>query len=756
MAVYDSEDRLLYHNARYEEMIPGLKGYLLPGTPFADIARACASGGVMDLDGQSVDDWVAERVAGRRRDRTRGEGSGPREVAFLDGRWILASDVRTADGGLITTLRDISALKNRTREVAESNQRVEEAEMMLHRALEIIPDGFFLCDGEDRLVACNHMVPGLLPGVAMPALGTTYGALMRRACAVGAIPAAADAPDAWMRQCLDRHARPRGPWEFVNSRGHWVRVMEARTPEGGVVGVMHDVTEARTAMEAVRQREQRLDGVMASVVDGLIVADQRGVIESFNPAAEGIFGWKAAEVLGKNLTMLMPAAEARVHDSHLERHMVGARPRIIGAGREVTGQRKDGSTFPMDLAVSELNIGGRRLFTGVVRDITARKAAETALRESEERYALALKGNNEAIVDWNVDEDRITFSSRIGIILGVDPEAIRSSEDWIELIHPHHRAAYHQAIRELLKGTVASLHVDYRLADWVTDGEELWLRHRATCLRDDSGRVYRVAGSVGDITERRKVHLRLIEAKEQAEVANRAKTEFLANMSHELRTPLNAIIGFSEVIQHEMFGVLGSPIYKDYARNITESGMRLLDVINDILDISRVEAGQVKLYPEPLCFKDVVISVHRLIGQRATAAGIRLEVSLIEPLPMVMGEARRLKQVLLNLLGNAIKFNAEGGLVRLVARTDGHTGGLLVEITDTGIGMDEEDVALALAPFRQVDGQLARKFEGAGLGLPLSKAFIELHGGTFHLESALGQGTRVTLKLPAMVTGEGS
>jgi len=232
-----------------------------------------------------------------------------------------------------------------------------------------------------------------------------------------------------------------------------------------------------------------------------------------------------------------------------------------------------------------------------------------------------------------------------------------------------------------------------------------------------------------------------------AESANRTKSEFLANMSHELRTPLNAIIGFSEVMGTGVFGPLGNEKYRDYVGNIHDSGRHLLDIINDILDVSKIESGSMELLEETMTVSVVVAASIRLVRERALRGGITLKTDLPPHLPLLRGDSRRIKQILLNLLSNAVKFTPSGGTVCVsVERTP--DGGLMLRVTDSGIGMKPEDIPLALIPFRQIDSGLARRHEGTGLGLPLTRALVELHDGQLNLSSRLGEGTEVRVWFP--------
>jgi len=218
-------------------------------------------------------------------------------------------------------------------------------------------------------------------------------------------------------------------------------------------------------------------------------------------------------------------------------------------------------------------------------------------------------------------------------------------------------------------------------------------------------------------------------------------------MSHELRTPLNAIIGFSEIIKEQMFGLVGQQQYVEYAKDIYDSGELLLSLINDILDMSKIEAGKRALSETTLEIERIVQSVVRLVASRAKMSKLKLNVNVPKELPSLRGEEKALKQVITNLLTNAIKFTPEGGAVSLEAHMDEH-GRLCVRIKDSGIGIAPEDIPVALAPFGQIESALSRKQQGTGLGLPLTKALVELHGGILNLESELGVGTTVTIILP--------
>ena len=244
----------------------------------------------------------------------------------------------------------------------------------------------------------------------------------------------------------------------------------------------------------------------------------------------------------------------------------------------------------------------------------------------------------------------------------------------------------------------------------------------------------------------RETELRL--AKETAEIASRSKSEFLANMSHELRTPLNAIMGFAEILATEIFGTLGDVRYREYASDIHESGGHLLNLISDILDLSKIEAGKFDLYEQNVAIGDLIETVIRIVGGRAVAAGLSLRTEVDPDIPPMRADLRALKQILINLLSNAVKFSHQGDTVTVSAGMlpDGR---LSLAVRDTGIGIPDTAVDRVMAPFEQVDSSLVRRRQGTGLGLPIVNALVDLHGGEFTLDSIVGVGTTATVSLPA-------
>ena len=286
------------------------------------------------------------------------------------------------------------------------------------------------------------------------------------------------------------------------------------------------------------------------------------------------------------------------------------------------------------------------------------------------------------------------------------------------------------------------------LKDRRKDGRIFWASASIFPIKDAEGAVTHFVAMHEDITQRKLAESEIQAAREAAEVANRAKAELLANTSHELRTPLNAIIGFSSALEDGVFGPLANEKQREYVSDIRNSGTHLLAMINDILDASALEAGALTLTEGELEVADLIGGSIRMVAPRATAGGIDLTTAFPPDLPRVRGDERRIKQVLLNLLSNAVKFTPEGGRIEVAAKLNGQ-GSMAITVDDTGIGMDRDGLAKAMTPFGQVDGGLARKHEGTGLGLPLSMGLVEAHGGTLVLTSEKGRGTTASILLPA-------
>ena len=377
-------------------------------------------------------------------------------------------------------------------------------------------------------------------------------------------------------------------------------------------------------------------------------------------------------------------------------------------------------------------------------------AADMAAAEGAAMYRF-LADNAMDMITRHGTDGRIRFASPAAqTMLGRTPDSLVGLAP-AALVHPDDLSTMQNALVEASYfGRASAAEVRVRR----NDGSYLWTEMRCRPASPAKGEAADIVAVTRDISERKMHERALIDARDQAEAANRAKSRFLANMSHELRTPLNAIIGFSEVMTQEMFGPVGSPRYLDYARVINESGGHLLELINGILDMSKIEAGKFELCEEIFDLDEVATQAVRFVKLQSDRKGVALKTTIAPDAKSMFADKRGVKQILVNLVTNGVKFTPRGGEVRVVATRDAR--GLVITVSDTGVGIGAADLKRLGQPFEQVEGEHVRSQEGTGLGLALVKALATLHGGEVRLDSMLGEGTAVTVTLPhAAVSAEG-
>jgi len=378
------------------------------------------------------------------------------------------------------------------------------------------------------------------------------------------------------------------------------------------------------------------------------------------------------------------------------------------------------------------------------------RAADNAAAEGAAMYRF-LADNAMDLITRHGSDGRIRFASPAAQgLLGRAPETLIGAAP-SALVHADDLKAMQAAFVEASYFSRAAT-AEVRLKQ--ADGSHIWCEMRCRPAAPVQGQAADIVAVTRDISERKAHERELIDARDMAESANRAKSRFLANMSHELRTPLNAIIGFSEVMTHQMFGPVGSARYLEYAGVIHESGGHLLELINGILDMSKIEAGKFELSEEMFDLQDVAMQSLLFVKLTADRKGVALKMSLPEECHKIFADKRAVKQILVNLLTNGVKFTPRGGEVRLSAARDAR--GIEIAVADTGVGIAPEHLKRLGQPFEQAEGEHVRTQEGTGLGLALVKAFATMHGGSAEIESALGEGTSVRVRLPyAAITDSG-
>jgi PAS domain S-box-containing protein len=548
-----------------------------------------------------------------------------------------------------------------------------------------------------------------------------------------------------MRQFFDPHLSafdPNGDWRVILHTGLVLSCMICM-----IFAALNAAQQAKAMAEKKAERQSRLtNAIVENIPVGVCLFDSDLKLVASNSEFSKLLGIPQS-MLGGGTTfqdLVRFNAKRGEYGPGITEEEVERRTEVLLTNLQARMERVRPDGTVLENRNRRLPNGG---YVMVYTDITETKRIEAALRQSEQRYALALSGANEGIWEWGDEvEGGVYVSRRLREIVGLEGgEAIVPMDVWLARIHPEDIDDMRERMREHLRGNTDYYDHEYRMRG--DDGNYRWVHSRGLGMRDETGHVYRMAGSLSDVTERKLAEQELRRAKETAEMANRTKGDFLATMSHELRTPLNAIIGFSELILQKVFGPIGHENYHDYIQNIHESGNHLLTIINDILDVSKAEAGMIDLYEEEVDLREVIASGLRLIGPRARENNVDLQTDYAEPLSLVTADARRLKQILINLLSNAVKFTPSGGSVTVEAWARPGAGAGF-RVVDTGIGIAGDDLARMLEPFTQAESGLSRKHEGTGLGLPLCRALIEVHGGELILESELGAGTAITVALP--------
>lgn len=500
-------------------------------------------------------------------------------------------------------------------------------------------------------------------------------------------------------------------------------------------GICRDITSRKLAEQQLRDSEARTRAILETAVDGIVTIDTHGTILTVNRATERLFGYRADEIVGRNVKMLMPESYRPAHEDYLERYQRTGQRRIIGTGREVEGKRKDGTTFPMELSVGEAVAGGSLIFAGIVRDISERKRTEEQLRQSEERfrlivdnvrdYAIAWLDLNGYIVSWNEGAGRL-YGWTAEEVVGKSAEMLYPAEERAEA------AKCLQEVRE--NGRYEGEGVRIR-----KDGSRFWAHAVITPLWDEKANLRGFVRVSKDITDRRQAEIALRTAKEEAERANVAKSNFLAAASHDLRQPVQALVFFTTALEAKIQNGDAAPLLGE----LKDSLNAMHGLLNALLDVSRLDAGVVT--PEIVNVPLSAVLTRLTADFSPLAAQRHIELTMVTCSAIVRTDPVLLGRIIQNFLSNAVKYTP-GGRILVGCRRRGQA--VRIEVWDTGVGIARDELSEIFQEFYQIGNTERDRSQGLGLGLAIVQRLSRLLDVPVTVRSKEGKGSVFALDVP--------
>ncbi len=516
--------------------------------------------------------------------------------------------------------------------------------------------------------------------------------------------------------------------------------LEVRNRELG-----QEASEREKLNQTLRKSERENKAIINAISDVIFEVGLSGDILFLNEAWTRIAGFPIEQTLGRNIFDLIHPQDQDEQRRNVSLLVKGQRQ----AYRSITRIRTSEGLFrSVEMAISMLRLDESKnlRIVGSFTDIHGRERAEKALVEAERKYRTIWENAAGGIYQITPEGQFLSANPAMAAIFGFD-----LAESLLRDVRNAHQQMFvqpHERMRLLKSMNPGDPSIMIESQAYTRDNRKIWVQENIRPVFDENEGLLYYEGNLHDITARKEAENQLKEAKLESDVANRAKSEFLANMSHELRTPLNSIIGFSEIIKDEVFGPVNPRPYWEYARDIHESGRHLLSIINQILDISRIDAGERELKDSVVDITKVVGICIEIVSPKAKSANLTLIEIGLDKAPKIIGEEVAIKQMMINILSNAVKFTPAGGRVTVSAEHDS-SGALRLSVTDTGVGLDEEEIQRAMSPFGVLDGRANKSTSGIGLGLSLVQALMKLHNGRLEIFSQRGIGTTVTMAFPA-------
>jgi PAS domain S-box-containing protein len=538
-------------------------------------------------------------------------------------------------------------------------------------------------------------------------------------------------------------------WEYSLADGRAVRIDERRTRQGGIRRLARDITGEKQAGTALVEAQQRLEAA-DSDAEGVLTETRRNPDGSyvFQPISEGMrrllrlprdsVGQDAMAFYSRIMTT---PEENMQRAAALERAVESLE---ICSFEFKVRDGQDNIRWIRQSMMPRREADGTTIFSGAMRDITREKEAED---EAEMLHSVVVRSSDSIVIFESQPGPRrnskiVYLNQKFTDLFGWSADELVGQP--IETLRPDNLSP--EVARQMTAALLSDDGQPIEVESLGKDGRLFWIEMRISTIQRFENGGFRWTVISRDISERRNTQMELLRAKEEAEAGNRAKSNFLANMSHELRTPLNAIIGFTELIEQGVERTGWTPAYSEYLTDVGDSGRHLLDLINTILDLSKIEAGSLHLNVAPVDVCGLVNSSLALVSSLAGAGNVTLIADLPPGCPEIRGDFTKLKQVLLNVLSNAIKFTPAGG--RITTHVIFSDASATIAISDTGVGIAADDLERVTLPFFQVENTLSRKFAGSGLGLSIARELVHLHGGRLEIDSAEGQGTTVRITLP--------